>query len=91
MMEQAFDIEEELKKLPAQPGVYIMHDAKDNPYNRAKQADVPNTAQYNRYNPQYHGGNRHPLPAVSIRLRVLVIHRRLVISKSFAHNTILHS
>ena len=24
-----FDIEEELKKLPAQPGVYIMHDAKD--------------------------------------------------------------
>ena len=29
MMEQAFDIEEELKKLPAQPGVYIMHDAKD--------------------------------------------------------------
>ena len=28
MMEQAFDIEEELKKLPAQPGVSIMHDAK---------------------------------------------------------------
>ena len=27
--EPAFDIEEELKKLPAQPGVYIMHDAKD--------------------------------------------------------------
>ena len=24
-----FNIEEELKKLPAQPGVYIMHDAKD--------------------------------------------------------------
>ena len=24
-----FDIEEELKKLPAQPGVYIMHDARD--------------------------------------------------------------
>ena len=24
-----FDIEEELKKLPGQPGVYIMHDAKD--------------------------------------------------------------
>lgn len=24
-----FDIEEELKKLPAQPGVYIMHDKKD--------------------------------------------------------------
>ncbi len=24
-----FDIEEELKKLPAQPGVYLMHDAKD--------------------------------------------------------------
>ena len=24
-----FDIEEELKKLPSQPGVYIMHDAKD--------------------------------------------------------------
>ena len=24
-----FDIEEELKKLPAKPGVYIMHDAKD--------------------------------------------------------------
>lgn len=24
-----FDIEEELKKLPARPGVYIMHDEKD--------------------------------------------------------------
>ena len=24
-----FDIEEELKKLPASPGVYIMHDEKD--------------------------------------------------------------
>ena len=24
-----FNIEEELKKLPAQPGVYLMHDAKD--------------------------------------------------------------
>ena len=24
-----FQIEEELKKLPAQPGVYLMHDAKD--------------------------------------------------------------
>ena len=24
-----FQIEEELKKLPGQPGVYIMHDAKD--------------------------------------------------------------
>ena len=24
-----FDIEEELKKLPASPGVYIMHDAHD--------------------------------------------------------------
>ena len=27
--EPIFNIEEELKKLPAQPGVYIMHDAKD--------------------------------------------------------------
>ena len=25
-----FDIQEELKKLPASPGVYIMHDEKDN-------------------------------------------------------------
>ena len=25
----AFDIEEELKKLPAKPGVYLMHDADD--------------------------------------------------------------
>ena len=24
-----FDLEEELKKLPAKPGVYIMHDAHD--------------------------------------------------------------
>ncbi|MDE6065027.1 MAG: GIY-YIG nuclease family protein, partial [Lachnospiraceae bacterium] len=24
-----FDFEEELKKLPAKPGVYIMHDAQD--------------------------------------------------------------
>ena len=24
-----FDIEEELKKLPAKPGVYLMHDKKD--------------------------------------------------------------
>ena len=24
-----FDIEEELKKLPAKPGVYLMHDEKD--------------------------------------------------------------
>ena len=24
-----FDIQEELKKLPQKPGVYIMHDAKD--------------------------------------------------------------
>ena len=24
-----FDIEEELKKLPAQPGVYLMHDKRD--------------------------------------------------------------
>lgn len=24
-----FDIEEELKKLPASPGVYLMHDARD--------------------------------------------------------------
>lgn len=28
-MEQIFNIEEELKKLPAQPGVYIMHDERD--------------------------------------------------------------
>ncbi len=28
-MEPLFDIEEELKKLPASPGVYIMHDAQD--------------------------------------------------------------
>ncbi len=28
-MEQVFNIEEELKKLPAQPGVYLMHDARD--------------------------------------------------------------
>ena len=27
--EKLFDIQEELKKLPGQPGVYIMHDAKD--------------------------------------------------------------
>ena len=27
--EPAFDIEEELKKLPGQPGVYIMYDARD--------------------------------------------------------------
>ena len=27
--EPSFNIEEELKKLPAQPGVYIMHDARD--------------------------------------------------------------
>ncbi|MGN0481575.1 MAG: GIY-YIG nuclease family protein, partial [Lachnospiraceae bacterium] len=26
----AFNIEEELKKLPAKPGVYIMHDKNDN-------------------------------------------------------------
>ena len=26
---QMFNIEEELKKLPAQPGVYLMHDKKD--------------------------------------------------------------
>lgn len=25
----AFDIEEELKKLPAKPGVYLMHDERD--------------------------------------------------------------
>ena len=25
----AFDVEAELKKLPAKPGVYLMHDAKD--------------------------------------------------------------
>ena len=24
-----FDIEEELKKLPAKPGIYLMHDEKD--------------------------------------------------------------
>ncbi len=24
-----FNIEDELKKLPSQPGVYLMHDAKD--------------------------------------------------------------
>ena len=29
MYEGFFDIEEELKKLPAQPGVYIMHDKSD--------------------------------------------------------------
>lgn len=28
-MEQLFDIEEELKKLPGKPGVYIMHDERD--------------------------------------------------------------
>ena len=25
----AFDIDEELKKLPAKPGVYLMHDERD--------------------------------------------------------------
>ncbi len=29
MIDDKFDIEEELKKLPAKPGVYIMHDVKD--------------------------------------------------------------
>ena len=28
-MEKTFDIKEELKKLPDQPGVYIMHDDRD--------------------------------------------------------------
>ena len=29
MYDGFFDIEKELKKLPAKPGVYIMHDSKD--------------------------------------------------------------
>ena len=29
MQEQNFNIEEELKKLPGKPGVYLMHDEKD--------------------------------------------------------------
>ena len=28
-MEKMFDLKEELKKLPEQPGVYLMHDASD--------------------------------------------------------------
>ena len=28
-IDMAFDIEEELRKLPAKPGVYLMHDEKD--------------------------------------------------------------
>ena len=28
-MTQQFDLEEELKKLPENPGVYLMHDAED--------------------------------------------------------------
>ena len=30
-----FNIEDELKKLPSQPGVYLMHDAKDESIFRA--------------------------------------------------------
>ena len=29
MNEKSFDIQEELKKLPASPGVYLMHDEQD--------------------------------------------------------------
>jgi len=40
-----FDIQEELKKLPGRPGVYIMHDEKDNIIYVGKAISLKNRVQ----------------------------------------------
>ena len=42
-----FNIEEELKKLPGKPGVYLMHDAKDaNICRKGNQSEEQSTAVF---------------------------------------------
>ena len=44
-----FDIQEELKKLPGKPGVYIMHDAKDTIiYGKSHQSEKQGSAVFSK-------------------------------------------
>lgn len=53
-----FDIEEELKKLPAKPGVYIMHDSKDEIIYVGKAISLKNRVR------QYFQSNRNKTPKI---------------------------
>ncbi len=53
-----FDIEEELKKLPAKPGVYIMHDSRDNIIYVGKAINLKNRVR------QYFQSSRNLMPKI---------------------------
>ena len=59
-----FDIQEELKKLPAKPGVYIMHDKTDEIRYVGKAISLKN-----RVRQYFQSGNRH-----SEKIRKMVSH-----------------
>ena len=58
-----FDIDEELKKLPGKPGVYIMHDDRDEIIYVGKAISLKNRVR-DVYKRQIQGGvyRRYPLP-----------------------------
>ena len=66
MEEYNFDIEEELKKLPAKPGVYLMHDEKDHIIYVGKAISLKNRVR------QYFQSSRHK----GIKIEQMVTHIR---------------
>ncbi len=69
-----FDIEEELKKLPAKPGVYLMHNANDEIIYVGKAISLKNRVR------QYFQSSRNLTPKIvrwSATLRVLNILLRI--------------
>ena len=60
-----FQIEEELKKLPAKPGVYLMHDERDEIIYVGKAVSLKNRVR------QYFQSSRSPtLPDLNILLQI---------------------
>ena len=54
-----FDISEELKKLPAKPGVYLHHDSRDEIISIGKQKHLKNlVSQYDQKEPKHSQENR---------------------------------
>lgn len=70
-----FDLQEELKKLPAKPGVYIMHDKKDKIIYVGKAVSLKNRVR------QYFQASRNVTPKIA-RMIALIDHFEYIITDS---------
>lgn len=83
-MSSNFNIEEELKKLPAQPGVYIMHDASDEIIYVGKAVSLRNRVR------QYFQSTKNKSPKV-IRMASQVDHFEYIVTDSELEALVLES